>query len=71
MQDILLEKIKLHDTCGVHNLHGMPGVLGAITSAIAIAAASEEVYQKRLVFFYIYLRYMICVLFMHSCIIVI
>ena len=42
-----MEKAKVHDTCGVHYLHGMPGVLGAIASAIAIAAANEEVYQKR------------------------
>ena len=25
-----LKKIYLHDTCGVHNLHGMPGVISAI-----------------------------------------
>ena len=47
LQSLLLEKLKLHDTCGVHYLHGMPGVLGAIVSAIAIAAAKKEVYQKR------------------------
>ncbi len=31
-------KIKLMDTCGVHNLHGIPGLLGGILSSIAIAA---------------------------------
>jgi len=33
----LARKINLHDTCGVHNLHGMPGVIGGITSAIVIS----------------------------------
>lgn len=33
----LAKKINLHDTCGVHNLHGMPGVIGGITSAIVIS----------------------------------
>jgi ammonium transporter Rh len=33
----LSEKIELHDSCGVHNLHGIPGVLGGISSAIIIA----------------------------------
>ena len=33
----LLQKINLHDTCGVHSLHGMPAVIGGITSAIVIS----------------------------------
>jgi len=30
----LKEKIGLHDTCGVHNLHAIPGMLGGVLSAI-------------------------------------
>ena len=31
----------LQDTCGVHNLHGTPGVLSAIASAIAAGIATN------------------------------
>jgi len=41
---LLHSKIGLHDTCGVHNLHGMPGILGAIISCIFMAAAKQEDY---------------------------
>lgn len=42
LQAKLQEWIGLHDTCGVHNLHGMPGVLGGIFSAIAIASYATD-----------------------------
>lgn len=38
-----LEKcIGLKDTCGVHNLHGMPGILGAVASAFVLASGNCE-----------------------------
>lgn len=43
-QPFLLSKLKLHDTCGVHNLHGMPGVLAGIVGAILAGMASESQY---------------------------
>jgi ammonium transporter Rh len=33
----LLKLIGLFDTCGIHNLHGIPGLLGGIWSAIIVA----------------------------------
>lgn len=38
--------LKIQDTCGIHNLHGMPGVIGGIVGAITAASASESVYGK-------------------------
>jgi len=38
----LLEKIGLHDTAGIHNLHGMPGLMGGILSAIFISGLTQE-----------------------------
>ncbi|XP_076788797.1 ammonium transporter Rh type B isoform X2 [Arvicanthis niloticus] len=32
------------DTCGVHNLHGMPGLLGAILGVVVAALATHEAY---------------------------
>ena len=31
----------LEDTCGVHNLHGLPGVLSGIAAAIAASVARK------------------------------
>ncbi|KAG9345292.1 hypothetical protein JZ751_009838 [Albula glossodonta] len=49
LSPILEEKLRIQDTCGVHNLHGMPGVLGAIVGAITAATATKEIYGDGLV----------------------
>lgn len=42
LQDVLKDKFGIYDTCGVHNLHGIPGVLGGLISAIAIAVYKSD-----------------------------
>merc|ERR1719195_1710965 len=42
----LKEKIALHDTCGVHNLHGIPGVIGGIFGAISAGLADNTFDNK-------------------------
>ena len=42
------EKLKVHDTCGVHNLHGMPGVMAGLLSVLMVILASEESYGTSL-----------------------
>jgi len=32
----------IDDTCGVHNLHGMPGIMGAIGGAVSAAVATSD-----------------------------
>ncbi|XP_008049733.1 ammonium transporter Rh type B, partial [Carlito syrichta] len=40
----LESKFKVQDTCGVHNLHGMPGVLGALLGVLVAGLATHEAY---------------------------
>ncbi|NXN65014.1 RHBGB protein, partial [Himantopus himantopus] len=39
---LLARKLTLQDQCGIHNLHGLPGILGAVASAVAILVASKD-----------------------------
>jgi ammonium transporter Rh len=39
LNQIFKDKLNLHDTCGVHFLHAIPGTLGAFVCVIAVAAA--------------------------------
>ncbi|KAM6432782.1 ammonium transporter Rh type A [Rhynochetos jubatus] len=42
LSPLLASKLNVQDTCGVHNLHGLPGILGGIASIITTAVISEE-----------------------------
>lgn len=48
LMPMLESKLRLFDTCGVHNLHGMPGLIGGITGAIASACVGDEVYGQNI-----------------------
>ncbi|KAM8812066.1 LOW QUALITY PROTEIN: ammonium transporter Rh type B, partial [Rhynchonycteris naso] len=41
---ILESKFKVQDTCGIHNLHGMPGVLEALLEVLVAGLATHEAY---------------------------
>jgi len=48
IQPWLYEKLDLHDVGGIHNLHGMPGVLGAFVGTVFCFLASAETYGDSL-----------------------
>jgi len=48
LSSFLQQKIALHDTCGVHNLHGIPGVIGGIFGAISAFVADNTFDQASL-----------------------
>ncbi|XP_047414814.1 ammonium transporter Rh type B isoform X2 [Sciurus carolinensis] len=41
---ILESKFKIQDTCGIHNLHGMPGVLGALLGVLVAGLSTHDAY---------------------------
>ena len=44
----MLQWLNLHDSCGVNNLHGMPGLFAAFFSVLVCGLAPEDVYGPRL-----------------------
>ena len=48
IQPFLFDKVNLHDSCGVNNLHGIPGILGGLFSVAMTAIATEDVYGPAL-----------------------
>ena len=45
-QPWLVEKLKITDTCGVHNLHGMPALMGGLLSVLLAGIASNTEYDQ-------------------------
>jgi ammonium transporter Rh len=41
IQPALQSKLKIVDTCGVHNLHGMPGVLGGLIVLFVVPGVAK------------------------------
>jgi ammonium transporter Rh len=39
LTDFMKRKVRMHDTCGIQYLHGIPGQLGAITSCVCAGVA--------------------------------
>ena len=37
-----LEKIRIFDTCGVHNLHGLPGLLGGFSALVVVPGIASN-----------------------------
>ena len=49
VHEVVLEKLKIHDTCGVHNLHGIPGILGSVFSMVfgTVVSGADFMWQKQ------------------------
>uniref|UniRef100_H9H1H4 Ammonium transporter AmtB-like domain-containing protein n=1 Tax=Meleagris gallopavo TaxID=9103 RepID=H9H1H4_MELGA len=48
LSPILRSRLKTEDTCGVHNVHGLPGILGTFLGILLTALATADVYGDRL-----------------------
>eukprot|EP00727_Mastigamoeba_balamuthi_P008999 m51a1_g4721 putative ammonium transporter rh type c (472) ;mRNA; f:321828-323475 len=53
VQPFLERAIGLHDTCGVNNLHGMPGLFGATVTAIVAGSARHSLYGDQTAVVYV------------------
>ncbi|XP_057350677.1 ammonium transporter Rh type C isoform X2 [Manis pentadactyla] len=42
----LESRLRIQDTCGIHNLHGIPGIIGGIVGAVTATYTSSEVYGQ-------------------------
>ncbi|XP_002714426.1 ammonium transporter Rh type A [Oryctolagus cuniculus] len=39
---LIATKLRIHDTCGIHNLHGLPGVMGGLAGIVAVAMGASN-----------------------------
>uniref|UniRef100_A0A8C2VS37 Ammonium transporter Rh type C n=1 Tax=Chinchilla lanigera TaxID=34839 RepID=A0A8C2VS37_CHILA len=46
LSPFLESRLRIQDTCGIHNLHGIPGVLGGIVGAVTAAFARPDIYGQ-------------------------
>ncbi|NXQ51679.1 RHBGB protein, partial [Anthoscopus minutus] len=47
---VLHSRLKIQDTWGVHNIHGLPGILGALLGTLLTLLATADTYGDRLEF---------------------
>ncbi|XP_063276528.1 ammonium transporter Rh type B isoform X2 [Prinia subflava] len=47
---VLHSRLKIQDTCGVHNTHGLPGILGALLGTLLTLLATADTHGDRLEF---------------------
>ncbi|NXS24617.1 RHBGB protein, partial [Mystacornis crossleyi] len=45
---VLRSRLKIQDTCGVHNVHGLPGILGALLGTLLTLLATADTFGDRL-----------------------
>uniref|UniRef100_F7FMC2 Ammonium transporter AmtB-like domain-containing protein n=1 Tax=Ornithorhynchus anatinus TaxID=9258 RepID=F7FMC2_ORNAN len=48
LSPFLARRLRLQDQCGIHNLHGLPGIVGALAGIVAIASTPDEAYGHQL-----------------------
>ena len=49
LPEIMTRKFRIHDTCGVHSLHAIPGTIGGIASALyALGLRGERLYSSEI-----------------------